>query len=127
MRSDVLLEHLTLDNIRLGGISQRRNPIVASLLSRWRRRENLDRGVPDMIAMMRECGLPQPEFELSGGHFRVVLRWTPAAALRPALADADPMPCAAPTAYAIDAAGDRGACEGTGTRVRSDALLEKLA
>lgn len=123
----LLPDHLTLDNIRLGGISQRRNPIVASLLSRSRRRENLDMGVPDMIAMMRECGLPEPEFELSGGHFRVVRHWTPVAALRPALADADPMPGAASAADVIDAAGDRGAWEGTETRVRSAALLEKLA
>jgi ATP-dependent DNA helicase RecG len=78
INAGLLLNHLTLDSIRLGGISQRRNPIVAALLSRARRRENLGIGVPEMIAMMRERGLPEPEFELSGGHFRVVLRWTPA-------------------------------------------------
>lgn len=77
INAGLLLNHLTLDSIRLGGITQRRNPIVASLLSRARRRENLGIGVPEMIGMMRERGLPEPELDLSGGHFRVVLRWTP--------------------------------------------------
>ena len=30
-----------------------------------------------MGALVRERGLPEPEFDLSGGHFRVVLRWAP--------------------------------------------------
>jgi ATP-dependent DNA helicase RecG len=79
INAGLLLNHLTLDSIRLGGISQRRNPIVASLLSRVRRRENLGVGVPEMIELMRGRGLPEPEFDLSGGHFRVVLRVRPVA------------------------------------------------
>jgi ATP-dependent DNA helicase RecG len=75
----LLLNHLTLDSIRLGGISQRRNPVIASLLARARRGENLGVGVPEMIDIMRESGLPEPEFELQGGHFRVVLRAAPPA------------------------------------------------
>lgn len=77
INAGLLLNHLTLDSIRLGGISQRRNPVIASLLSRARRRENLGMGVPEMIALMKERGLPEPEFDLSGGHFRVVLRSQP--------------------------------------------------
>lgn len=70
----LLLNHLTLDSVRLGGISVRRNPVIASLLSRARRSESLGIGVPEMIAKMRELGFPEPEFNLEGGHFRVVLR-----------------------------------------------------
>lgn len=71
-----LLNRLTIDNIRLG-ITQRRNPLIASLLSRMFRRENIGRGIPDMIRLMRERGLPEPEFSVEGGHFGVVLRGTP--------------------------------------------------
>jgi ATP-dependent DNA helicase RecG len=71
----MLPNQLTLDSIRLGGISHRRNPVIASLLARARRRENLGMGIPEIVAMMRERDLPEPEFDLSGGHFRVVLRW----------------------------------------------------
>ena len=69
-----LLNRLTLDSVRLGGISQRRNPVVASLLARLAKRENLGVGVPEMIRLMSERGLPEPEFELPAGHFRVTLR-----------------------------------------------------
>lgn len=80
INAGLLLNHLTLDSIRLGGLSQRRNPVIAALLARARRRENLWMGVPEMNGVMRERGLPEPEFDLSGGHFRVVLRWVPALA-----------------------------------------------
>lgn len=73
----VLLNHLTLDSIQVGGISQRRNPVLASVLARARRAENLGMGIPEMIAQMRARGLPPPEFDLQGGHFRVVLRVAP--------------------------------------------------
>jgi ATP-dependent DNA helicase RecG len=73
----ILLNHLTLDSVRLGGISVRRNPVIASLLSRARRSESLGMGVPEMVSRMREHGLPEPEFNLEGGHFRVVLRSKP--------------------------------------------------
>jgi ATP-dependent DNA helicase RecG len=76
----LLLNHLTLDSIRVGGISVRRNPVLASLLSRARRSESLGIGVPEMVAKMRERGLPEPELTLEGGHFRVVLRTRPAEA-----------------------------------------------
>lgn len=69
-----LLNFLTLDSIRIGGVSQRRNPVLASLLARRVRRENLGIGFPEMIRMMRERGLPEPELSLEGGHFRLVLR-----------------------------------------------------
>lgn len=73
----VLLNQLTLDSIRLGGISQRRNPSLAAVLSRAGRRENLGMGVPEMIGLMVERGLPEPEIRVEGGHFRVVLRAVP--------------------------------------------------
>lgn len=74
-----LLNQLTLDSIRLGGISQRRNPVICSLTARAGRRELYGLGVPQMIRLMRGQGLPDPEFSLDGGHFRVVLRRQPAA------------------------------------------------
>lgn len=72
-----LLNQLTLESIRIGGISQRRNPVICSLTGRLARRELYGLGVPQMIRLMRERGLPEPEFALDGGHFRVVLRREP--------------------------------------------------
>ena len=69
-----LLNKLTLEGIRVGGISQRRNPVLAGLLGRIRRRESMGIGVPAMIRMMKERKLPEPEFSISAGHFKVVLR-----------------------------------------------------
>lgn len=69
-----LLNQLTLDSIRIGGISQRRNPVICSLASRLRRQELYGMGIPVMIRRMREQGLSEPEFSVEGGHFRVVLR-----------------------------------------------------
>lgn len=74
----ILLNHLTLDSIRIAGISVRRNPILASLLARARRTESVGVGIPEMIAQMRQRGLPEPELSVEGGHFRAVLRATPA-------------------------------------------------
>jgi ATP-dependent DNA helicase RecG len=74
----ILLNHLTLDSIRIAGISVRRNPILASLLARARRTESIGIGIPEMIARMRGHGLPEPELTVEGGHFRVVLRSRPA-------------------------------------------------
>ena len=70
----LLLNHLTLDSVRLGGISVRRNPVIASLLSRARRSERSCRGVPEIAATMRKIALAEPEIDLAGGHFRIVLR-----------------------------------------------------
>jgi ATP-dependent DNA helicase RecG len=69
-----LLNQLTLDSIREGGIPQRRNPVLAGHLGRVPLGEDLGFGVPEMLRLMREGGHPAPEFSLSGGHFRVVLR-----------------------------------------------------
>lgn len=76
-----LLNRLTLDSIRLGGISQRRNPVIASLVARIaeQRLESVGIGVPEMLRAMRERALPAPEFSLEGGHFRVVLHARPPA------------------------------------------------
>ncbi|WP_147445058.1 ATP-binding protein [Corallococcus sp. CA053C] len=70
-----LLNHLTLENIRQGGISQKRNPILASLLAKAQRRENLGFGVPDMVRVLGEKGFKEPTIELVAGHFKLVL-WT---------------------------------------------------
>jgi ATP-dependent DNA helicase RecG len=69
-----LLNQLTLVGIQVGGISQRRNPVLAGLLARMRRRENLGMGVPEMVRQMKVRKLPAPEFSVGDGHFRVVLR-----------------------------------------------------
>jgi len=74
-----LLNRLTLDSIRIGGISQRRNPAVCALLNRLSNVESIGIGIPEMIRLMRETALPEPEFDLQGGHFRVVLRGRPGA------------------------------------------------
>jgi ATP-dependent DNA helicase RecG len=71
----ILLNHLTIESIRLGGISQRRNPVLAALLARARRRENLGFGVPEMLRLLRTHGFPEPEFQQTGGHFRLVIRF----------------------------------------------------
>ena len=70
-----LLNQLTLDNIRQGGISQKRNPVLASLLARAQLRENLGFGVPEMMGEMKRRGFKEPSMEVTGGHFRLVL-WT---------------------------------------------------
>jgi len=70
-----LLNQLTLENIRQGGLSQKRNPVLASLLARAGRRENLGFGIPEMVRLTSERGLPEPAIEVSGGHFRLTL-WT---------------------------------------------------
>lgn len=68
-----LLNQLTLEGIQVGGISQRRNPVLAGLLASLRRRESLDIGVPEMLRLMRKRKLPAPVFTVESGHFRVVL------------------------------------------------------
>ncbi|RKH06863.1 hypothetical protein D7Y13_21865 [Corallococcus praedator] len=70
-----LLNHLTLENIRQGGISQKRNPVLASLLAKAQRRENLGFGVPDMVQVLRDRGFKEPTLEVTAGHFKLVL-WT---------------------------------------------------
>lgn len=69
-----LLNRLDLDSIRIGGISQRRNSVVAALVARTAQRESRRIGVPEMIRLMKARGLPEPEFDLRAGHFRVSLR-----------------------------------------------------
>jgi len=73
----ILLNRLTPESIQLGGISQRRNPTIAALIVRALGRENLGMGVPRMFEEMRDAGLPDPEIDLAGGHFKLVLRTKP--------------------------------------------------
>ena len=69
-----LLNKLTVDGIRLGGVSQLRNPHIARVLSLTRGRDNAALGVPEIVRRLRDAGLPEPEFDLSQGAFRLVIR-----------------------------------------------------
>ena len=69
-----LLNRMTLDSIRIGGISQRRNPAIAAILMRSGLVELVGNGVPRMLEAMEAAGLPAPDFTIEGGHFRTVLR-----------------------------------------------------
>ncbi len=68
-----LINSLTLDSIR-AGITRRRNPVVCAILNQWMRRENIGSGIPRMLQLMAERGLPEPELDVVGGQFRVTLR-----------------------------------------------------
>ncbi|MCA9610184.1 MAG: putative DNA binding domain-containing protein [Myxococcales bacterium] len=70
-----LLNRLTVEGIRLGGIPQRRNPYLTTLVARARRRESWGIGVPRMIELIREAGLPTPEIRVEFGEFRLIV-WT---------------------------------------------------
>lgn len=69
-----LLNHMTVDSIRLGGVSQRRNPYLANMLHRLGYREDMGVGVVHMIRELTEAGYPEPEFEVRSGEMRVTLR-----------------------------------------------------
>lgn len=77
-----LLNQLTIESVKIGGIKQHRNPVLASLAARLlsTRRESLGLGVPQMFRLMADHGLPDPELDVQGGHFKVVLRATPLSA-----------------------------------------------
>lgn len=66
---------VTLDNIRLG-IHAERNPILTTFLSRLGFVSRVGTGIPRMIRLMRQHGLPDPEFQIVDHEFRVVLRRT---------------------------------------------------
>lgn len=70
-----LLNRLTIDSIRLVGVTQRRNPNLAAALARYGGRENAGIGVPDMFRRLREAGLPEPDILLPGGRFHLVVRF----------------------------------------------------
>ncbi len=69
-----LLNEMDIDNIRIAGITQRRNPVLANLLLRQRSAELQGSGVPAMISLMGKAGLPEPGFECVAGQFKVTLR-----------------------------------------------------
>jgi len=64
---------VTLDNIRLG-IHVERNPIIVTFLARLGLVSRIGTGIPRMIRLMREQGLPRPEFQILDSQFQVVLR-----------------------------------------------------
>lgn len=72
-----LLNELTIDGIRLGGVSQRRNPYLSAAVSRVGLAENIGVGVPEMFALVRDAGFPEPEIQVESGQFRLVVKTTP--------------------------------------------------
>lgn len=69
----ILLNHLTMESIRIAGISVRRNPILASLLARACRRESVCINIPEMSGRMRAIGLKAPVLTAEGGQLRLTL------------------------------------------------------
>jgi len=69
-----LLNHMTIDSVRLGGVTQRRNPYLANMLQRLGYREGLGIGVVQMIRELTDAGYPEPEFEVRSGEMRVTVR-----------------------------------------------------
>ena len=63
---------VTLDNILLG-IHAERNPILVTLLSRLGFVSRIGTGIPRMVRLMREHGLPDPQFQIVDHEFRVTL------------------------------------------------------
>jgi ATP-dependent DNA helicase RecG len=68
-----LPDTVTLDNILLG-IHVERNPILVTFLSRLGFVSRIGTGIPRMIRLMRQHGLPDPQFQIVDHEFRVVLR-----------------------------------------------------
>lgn len=71
-----LLNELTIDGIRLGGVSQRRNPYLSAAMARIGRAENIGVGIPEMFRLVREVGCPEPEIRVLSGEFRLIVRTT---------------------------------------------------
>ena len=71
-----LLNELTLDGIRLGGVSQRRNPYLSAAMARIGHAENIGVGVPEMFRLVRDTGYPEPEIRIESGEFRLIVRTT---------------------------------------------------
>lgn len=68
-----LYGRLTVDT--LGKVQpDTRNPVIATAMETLRETENRYSGIPTVRRLMREAGLPEPEFENVRGEFRVTLR-----------------------------------------------------
>ena len=50
-----------------------RNPIIVTFLARLGLVSRIGTGIPGMIRLMREQGLPTPEFQIMDNQFQVVL------------------------------------------------------
>jgi ATP-dependent DNA helicase RecG len=68
-----LLNQMTVDSIRLGGVSQRRNPYLAAILNRLGFAETVGLGVPQMFRAVMDAGLPEPEIQAALGEFRLTI------------------------------------------------------
>lgn len=68
-----LLNALTIDGIRLGGVSQRRNPYLSAAMARIGRAENLGVGIPEMFRLVQEAGFPEPNLHVASGEFRLIV------------------------------------------------------
>lgn len=70
-----LVNRLTIASIKAGTASISRNPVLSERLRRHvLGREALAFGIPTMIETVRSVGLPEPEFDVIGGFFRVTIR-----------------------------------------------------
>lgn len=71
-----LYGRLTVDT--LGKVQlDTRNPVIATAMETLHETENRYSGIPTVRRLMREAGLPEPEFEDMRGEFKVTLRSTP--------------------------------------------------
>lgn len=69
-----LVNRLTIAAIKVGTASISRNPVLSGRLRRHvLGREGLAFGIPTMIEVVKSVGLPEPEFEVLGGVFRVTI------------------------------------------------------
>ncbi len=70
-----LYGRLTVDT--LGKVQpDTRNPVIATAMETLHETENRYSGIPTVRRLMREAGLPEPEFESVRGEFKVTLRST---------------------------------------------------
>ena len=66
-------ENYTFDEIKRSGLSKRRNPIIAKFFEDLHYMEQQGRGLTRIEQLMKEHGLPPPEFEVSPNTFKLTL------------------------------------------------------
>lgn len=68
-----LLNAVTIEGMRLGGLHYPRNPTIFTHLSRCGWAKSAGIGIADMFRQMRERGLPDPELRMEANQLRVTL------------------------------------------------------
>ncbi|MBI2267552.1 MAG: hypothetical protein HYU64_20680 [Armatimonadetes bacterium] len=68
-----LLNSVTVEAMRLG-YHLVRNPVIFSHLARLRLATDAGLGVPNMIRLLRQNRLPDPDFLVVGNEFRLIFR-----------------------------------------------------